>query len=431
MIPRYTSPEMERIWSLENMYAKWLEIEILACEAWARLGRIPPEALEEIKARAGFDVARIAEIEKVTRHDLIAFLRAVAEKVGEPAKYIHMGLTSNDVKDTAQAALMKEAGELILADIDDVLKALREAAKAHAGTVMIGRTHGVHAEPITFGLKLAGWHAEMRRNRERIRAAVEGISVGKISGAVGTYGNLDPRVEEYVLGEMGLKVDPVSTQILSRDRHAEYVAAMAVCGTSLERFTTEIRTLQRTEVLEVEEPFREGQKGSSAMPHKRNPIVSERIAGLARVIRGMAMTAFEDMVLWNERDISHSSAERVILPDVTSALDYMLRKFAELVRGMRVNEERMLRNLELTGGLIFSEAVMLALVEAGMTREAAYDVVQRVAMRAWRGDGKFKDLIAEEPAVRERLSPERLSECFDYRRHLRHVEFILKRAGIL
>lgn len=431
MIPRYTSPEMERIWSLENMYAKWLEIEILACEAWAKLGRIPPEALEEIKARAGFDVARIAEIEEVTRHDLIAFLRAVAEKVGEPAKYIHMGLTSNDVKDTAQAALMKEAGELILADIDDVLEALREAAKAHAGTVMIGRTHGVHAEPITFGLKLAGWHAEMRRNRERIRAAVEGISVGKISGAVGTYGNLDPRVEEYVLGEMGLKVDPVSTQILSRDRHAEYVAAMAVCGTSLERFATEIRTLQRTEVLEVEEPFSEGQKGSSAMPHKRNPIVSERIAGLARVIRGMAMTAFENMVLWNERDISHSSAERVILPDVTSALDYMLRKFAELVRGMRVNEQRMLRNLELTGGLIFSEAVMLALVEAGMTREAAYDVVQRAAMRAWRGDGKFRDLIAEEPAVRERLSPERLSECFDYRRHLRHVEFILKRAGIL
>lgn len=431
MIPRYTSPEMERIWSLENMYAKWLEIEILACEAWARLGRIPTEAVEEIRARAGFDVARIEEIEEATRHDLIAFLRAVSEKVGEPAKYIHMGLTSNDVKDTAQAALMKEAGELVLADVDGVLEALKEAARAHAGTVMMGRTHGVHAEPITFGLKLAGWHAEMRRNRERIRAAVEGISVGKLSGAVGTYGNLDPRVEEYVLSEMGLAVDPVSTQILSRDRHAEYVAAMAVCATSLERFTTEIRTLQRTEILEVEEPFREGQKGSSAMPHKRNPIVSERIAGLARVIRGMAMTAFENMVLWNERDISHSSAERVILPDVTSALDYMLRKFAEIVQGMRVNGERMMRNLELTGGLVFSEAVMLALVEAGMTREAAYDVVQRVAMRAWRGDGQFKDLISEEPAVRERLSSKRLAECFDYRRHIRHVELILKRAGIL
>lgn len=431
MIPRYTSPEMERIWSLENMYAKWLEIEILACEAWARLGRIPTEAVEEIRARAGFDVARIEEIEEATRHDLIAFLRAVSEKVGEPAKYIHMGLTSNDVKDTAQAALMKEAGELVLADVDGVLEALKEAARAHAGTVMMGRTHGVHAEPITFGLKLAGWHAEMRRNRERIRAAVEGISVGKLSGAVGTYGNLDPRVEEYVLSEMGLAVDPVSTQILSRDRHAEYVAAMAVCATSLERFTTEIRTLQRTEILEVEEPFREGQKGSSAMPHKRNPIVSERIAGLARVIRGMAMTAFENMVLWNERDISHSSAERVILPDVTSALDYMLRKFTEIVQGMRVNGERMMRNLELTGGLVFSEAVMLALVEAGMTREAAYDVVQRVAMRAWRGDGQFKDLISEEPAVRERLSSKRLAECFDYRRHIRHVELILKRAGIL
>lgn len=431
MIPRYTSPEMERIWSLENMYAKWLEIEILACEAWARLGRIPTEAVEEIRARAGFDVARIEEIEEATRHDLIAFLRAVSEKVGEPAKYIHMGLTSNDVKDTAQAALMKEAGELVLADVDGVLEALKEAARAHAGTVMMGRTHGVHAEPITFGLKLAGWHAEMRRNRERIRAAVEGISVGKLSGAVGTYGNLDPRVEEYVLSEMGLAVDPVSTQILSRDRHAEYVAAMAVCATSLERFTTEIRTLQRTEILEVEEPFREGQKGSSAMPHKRNPIVSERIAGLARVIRGMAMTAFENMVLWNERDISHSSAERVILPDVTSALDYMLRKFAEIVQGMRVNGERMMRNLELTGGLVFSEAVMLALVEAGMTREAAYDVVQRVAMRAWRGDGQFKDLISEEPAVHERLSSKRLAECFDYRRHIRHVELILKRAGIL
>ncbi|HBT47433.1 MAG TPA: adenylosuccinate lyase [Peptococcaceae bacterium] len=430
MIERYTLPEMARIWDEENKLRKWLEIEIYACEAWAELGRIPPEAVAEIKEKAAFDVARVKEIEATVRHDVIAFLTNVAERVGEASKYIHLGMTSSDVLDTALALQMREAADQLLGRMDKLRKVLAARAKEHKFTLMMGRTHGIHAEPTTFGLKLALWVAEMDRNRERLWHAREMISVGKISGAVGTFAHVDPFVEEYVCRKLGLKPAPVSTQILQRDRHAQYLATLAVIAGSLEKMATEIRNLQRTDILEVEEPFAQGQKGSSAMPHKRNPIVCERIAGLARVVRGNALAALEDMSLWHERDLTHSSVERIIIPDSTILLDYMLAKFTEVMAGLTVYPENMKRNLERTHGLIFSQRVLLALVEKGMLREEAYALVQGHAMQAWREGVSFKDLLLRDPEVTSRLSPEEIEGVFDYHYHLKHVDYLFRRAGL-
>ncbi|MBE3581226.1 MAG: adenylosuccinate lyase [Thermoanaerobacteraceae bacterium] len=430
MIERYTLPEMARIWDEENKLRKWLEIEIYACEAWAELGRIPPEAVAAIKEKAAFDVARVKEIEATVRHDVIAFLTNVAERVGEASKYIHLGMTSSDVLDTALALQMREAADQLLGRLEGLRGVLVERAREHKFTLMMGRTHGIHAEPTTLGLKLALWVTEVDRSRERLRQAREMISVGKISGAVGTFAHVDPFVEEYVCRKLGLKPAPVSTQILQRDRHAQYLTTLAVIAGSLEKMATEIRNLQRTDILEVEEPFAQGQKGSSAMPHKRNPIMCERIAGLARVVRGNALAALEDMSLWHERDLTHSSVERIIIPDTTILLDYMLAKFTEIMAGLTVYPENMRRNLERTHGLIFSQRVLLALVEKGMLREEAYALVQRHAMQAWREGLSFKDVLLRDPEVTSRLSPEEIEGVFDYNYHLKHVDYIFRRAGL-
>jgi len=430
VIERYTLPEMAAIWSPENRYRKWLEVEIYACEAWAELGVIPREVVEQIRARARVDVDRIRAIEAEVHHDVIAFTTSVAEQVGEAARFLHYGLTSNDVVDTAQSALLKEACDLLLRRAEALREAIRAQARRHKDTLMVGRTHGVHAEPITFGLKLAVWYAEMERNVERLRRAREAVAVGKISGAVGTYANVDPFVEEYVCRKMGLRPAPVSNQVLQRDRHAELATTLAVVAGSLEKFATEVRHLQRTEVREAEEPFRAGQKGSSAMPHKRNPEKCERVSGLARLMRGYALAALEDQALWHERDISHSSVERVILPDATTVLDYMLHLFTTIVTDLRVYPQRMKANLELSGGLISSQQVLLALVGKGMSREEAYRLVQGHALATWEEGGSFRARLEADPEVRRRLSPEELEACFDYRRHLRHVDAIFARLGI-
>ncbi|HOV79005.1 MAG TPA: adenylosuccinate lyase [Bacillota bacterium] len=431
MIDRYTLPEMRRIWSEENKFRKWLDVEIYACEAMAELGRVPAEALREIKEKAAFDVRRIAEIEAVTNHDVIAFTTNVAEYVGEAAKYVHLGLTSSDVLDTALSVLMKEAGLHILKRLDGLKEALFEKAKIHRKTVMIGRTHGIHAEPITFGLKMLLWVAETDRCIERMKRAVETISVGKISGAVGTYANVDPRVEAHVCARLGLRPAEVSTQVLQRDRHAEYLATLAVIGSTLDKFATELRSLQRTDILEVEEQFKKGQKGSSAMPHKRNPITGERISGLARVLRGNALAAMENVALWNERDISHSSVERVIIPDSTIILDYMLAKMTGIIVNLQVYPENMMRNLERTRGLIFSQRVLLALVEGkGLSRERAYELVQRNAMRSWRTGESFRELLQKDGEVAALLDEKEMDELFDYGYHLRYVDEIYKRFGL-
>lgn len=430
MIARYTLPEMKAIWSVENKFRKWLEVEIYACEALAELNVIPWEAFYQIKERANFDVKRIEEIEAKVNHDVIAFLTCVGEYVGEAAKYIHLGLTSSDVVDTALAVLMKEAGQQILKRLEGLREALLEKAQEHRYTLMIGRTHGVHAEPITFGLKMLLWVAETERNMERMRRAIEVIAVGKISGAVGTYANVDPRVEAHVCRRLGLRPARISTQVLQRDRHAEYLSTIAIIGCSLEKFATEIRNLQRTDILEVEEPFAKGQKGSSAMPHKRNPITAERISGLARVLRGNALAAMENVALWHERDISHSSVERIIIPDSTTLLDYMLYKITELIKNLQVYPENMRRNLERTRGLIFSQRVLLALVEKGLSRERAYELVQRNAMRSWREGADFKALLEGDPEVAAWLSPAELAALFDYSYHLRHVDEIYRRFGL-
>jgi len=427
MLERYSRPQMRAIWTLENQYRKWLEVEIAVCEGWAKLGVIPPQAVEAIKARASFSVERIAELEAQVRHDLIAFLQNVSEHLGDEARYLHLGLTSSDVKDTALALQLREAMGLILADVDSLIQVLETQALRYKDTAMIGRTHGVHAEPITWGLKLALWATEMKRHRGRLLRAREVVSVGKISGAVGTYATVDPRVEEYVCRKLGLVPAPISSQILQRDRHAEYVWALAVTAASLEKFATEIRNLQRTEILEVEEPFGRAQRGSSAMPHKRNPIVCERISGLARLFRGYLTAALEDIPLWHERDLTHSSVERVILPQATTLLDYMLDAFITLMRGLRVYPENMARNMNRTEGLIFSQHALLALVEKGMDRSEAYEVVQKAAQRAWQGEGRFKELLAAEPAVRERLTADELDSLFDLRHCLRHVDDIFRR----
>lgn len=427
MIDRYTLPPMAEIWQERNKFQKWLEIEILAAEAWSQLGVIPPEAVQRIRERASFQPERIAEIEEVTHHDVIAFLTNVAENVGEDSRYIHFGMTSSDILDTGLALLMREAMNLILEEAEAFTRTLRERALEFRDTVMVGRTHGVHAEPTTFGHKLALWTFEMARNLERLRRAKEVVSYGKISGAVGTYGNIDPFVEKYVCEHLGLHPAEVSTQILQRDRHAEYLVAIAITGSSLEKFATEIRGLQRTDILEVEEPFARGQKGSSAMPHKRNPIICERISGLARLLRGNALAAMENINLWHERDISHSSVERVIVPDSTTLLYYMLVKFHRVIREMRIYPERMLENLRRTDGLIFSERVLLLLVSKGLTRERAYELVQRHAMRSWEDGTSLQGLLMEDSEVMRYVSEQELEECFDLDHALRNLRHIFAR----
>ena len=393
MIERYTRPEMGVIWTEQNKYNAWLEVEILACEAWAEIGDIPKEDTVLLRKNASFDVDRILEIEKETRHDVVAFTRAVSETLGEERKWVHYGLTSTDVVDTALSYIIKQANGVLRKDIENFIEILENKAKEHKYTVMMGRTHGVHAEPTTFGLKLALWTEEMKRNLERFEAAAKVIETGKMSGAVGTYANIDPFVEQYVCEKLGLAASPISTQTLQRDRHAQYLSVIALVATSIEKFATEIRGLQKSETREVEEFFSKGQKGSSAMPHKRNPIGSENMVGLARLIRGYMMTAYENVALWHERDISHSSAERVILPDATIALNYMLNRFGNIVKNLTVFPENMKRNMDSTLGLIYSQRVLLALIDKGLARETAYDTVQPLAMQAWESQTAFRTFV--------------------------------------
>ncbi|MBI2322653.1 MAG: adenylosuccinate lyase, partial [Chloroflexi bacterium] len=420
MIPRYTTPEMAAVWSPERKFATWLAVEIAACEAWAEAGVVPADALPAIR-RATFDVQKIEEYEAETQHDVTAFLRSVGDSIGSAARWVHLGLTSSDVVDTALALQMREAGDVLLAELAKLEEVVADLARQHRYTLMVGRTHGVHAEPVTFGLKLLVWLAELRRQEGRLREARDQAAVGKLGGAVGTHATLPPEVEEAVCRRLGLGVEPVATQIVQRDRHAHVVQALALLGASLEKMATEIRALQRTEVREVEEPFSEGQTGSSAMPHKRNPVLSERVCGLARLLRGHAVTALENVALWHERDISHSSAERVILPDAFTAAHYITRLMVRIVRGLRIYPERMRRNLELTRGLVFSQRVLLALIERGLDRETAYRLVQRNAMRAWEAETSFRDLLAADPEVRGHLCDAKLEELFDYGYFLRYV----------
>ncbi len=428
MIDRYARPEMARIWTLENKYRKWLQVELAVCEALAERGEIPAEAMQEIREKADFSVERVAEIEQETHHDVIAFLTSVAENVGPSSRYIHQGLTSSDVLDTAMALLMVEAAELLVDDLDRLLEVLKRRAYELKDTVMIGRSHGIHAEPITFGLKLALWYAEMLRNRERMAHARESIRVGKISGAVGTFANIDPAIEESVCDRLGLQPAPSSSQIIQRDRHAEYFTTLAIVGCTVEKIAVEIRHLQRTEVREAEEYFAPGQKGSSAMPHKRNPIASENLSGLARVLRGNALAAMENVPLWHERDISHSSVERVIGPDSTILMDYMLARLTRVLDRLVVYPENMRRNLELTGGLFFSQQVMLALTDKGITREDAYRLVQRNAMTVWQEGTRLEDQLKGDPEVTAHLSHEEIESLFDIRYHLKHVDTIFRRV---
>ncbi len=444
---------MGRIWSAENRFRKWLEVELAVLEGWAELGVVPRAAVAAVRERARVDLDRIAALEREVHHDVIAFITSVAEQVGEWGRYVHHGLTSNDVVDTAQALLLKEAGAELAAAARRLADVLAERAREHRHTVMMGRTHGVHAEPITFGLKLAVWWAEMGRNVERLERATRAVAVGKISGSVGTYANVPPSVEEHACRLLGLEPEPVSNQVVQRDRHAEFLTTLAVVGGSLEKFATEVRGLQRTEVREAEEPFRAGQKGSSSMPHKRNPEKCERVCGLARLLRGYAVSALESQALWHERDISHSSVERVVLPDATTLLHYMLVLMAEIVSDLRVYPARMRANLELTGGLVFSQKVMLALVEKGMAREEAYRIVQGHSLAAWEaglagafaggapgggggaaeagaGAPSFRERVAADPAVRAVLTEEELAACFDPAAHLRHVDEIFARLGL-
>lgn len=430
MIERYTREEMGAIWTEENRFKAWLEVEILACEAWAELGEIPKEDVALIRKNASFDVNRIKEIEEETRHDVVAFTRAVSETLGEERKWVHYGLTSTDVVDTALSYLIKQANDILLKDLERFVDIIAEKAKEHKYTVMMGRTHGVHAEPTTFGLKLALWHEEMKRNLERFKNAADGVQFGKISGAVGTYANIDPFVEQYVCEKLGISPAPISTQTLQRDRHADYMSTLALIATSIEKFAVEIRGLQKSETREVEEFFAKGQKGSSAMPHKRNPIGSENMTGLARVIRGYMMTAYENVPLWHERDISHSSAERIILPDATIALNYMLNRFGNIVKNLTVYPENMKRNMDRTLGLIYSQRVLLALIDSGMAREEAYDTVQPKAMEAWEKQVPFRDLIEAEEQITSRLTPAQIDDCFDYNYHIKHVDMIFERLGL-
>ena len=430
MIDRYTRPEMARIWSPEAKYEAWLRVEIAVCEVYARRGLIPGDALGRIKARAVIDPHRIDEIERTTRHDVIAFLTNLEESIGADSRFVHMGMTSSDVVDTALALSLQQACEILLGDLERFRGALRALALAHKHTLCVGRSHGVHAEPMTFGLKAALWYAEAGRNLERLRRAREAVRVGKISGAVGTFAHIDPDVEEEACHLLGLDPAPVSNQIVQRDRHAELCATLAIIAASLEKVAVEIRSLQRTEILEAEEPFAEGQKGSSAMPHKRNPVGAENVSGLARLVRANAQAALENVALWHERDISHSSVERVILPDSTTALDYMLDRMTGIVEGLRVYPERMRENMERSFGLMFSQRVLLKLAEKGLPRQEAYEMVQRNAMRAWRERAPFRDLLAADPDVMARLTRAELDGCFDAAWYVRNVEAIYRRVGL-
>lgn len=430
MIERYTREEMGAIWTEENKYNAWLEVEILACEAWAKLGVIPEEDVKAIRQKAAFEVDRIYEIEQETRHDVVAFTRSVSESLGPERKWVHYGLTSTDVVDTALSYLIKQANEIIRGDLERFVTVLKEQAIKHRHTVMMGRTHGVHAEPTTFGLKLALWYEEMKRNLARFKEAATGIEFGKMSGAVGTYANIDPFVEQYVCEQLGLSAAPVSTQTLQRDRHAAYMSVLALIATSIEKFATEIRGLQKTETREVEEFFRAGQTGSSAMPHKRNPIASENMSGMARVIRGYMVTAYENVSLWHERDISHSSAERIIIPDATIAVNYMLNRFTNVVKNLTVYEENMRDNIDKTYGVIFSQRVLLSLIDKGMAREDAYQIVQPLAMKAWESRVSFKQLLEENSTVRKALSQAEIDDCFDYTYHLKNVDHIFEQLGL-
>ena len=431
MIERYSTPEMAAVWTDEGRMAAWLQVELAVCEAWSRLGEIPEDALGEIKEKAAFDVQRVCEIEATTQHDVIAFVSCVAENVGECSKYIHYGLTSSDVLDTGLALQLRAAGALLEEETRELGRILQRRALEHRGTVMMGRTHGVHAEPITFGMVLGLWAFEVQRGLERLRRAVKQVGVGKISGAVGNYANVDPRVEEITMRILGLEAAPISTQIVQRDRHAEFMAALALLATTIEKIALQVRHYQRTEVLEAEEYFAPGQKGSSAMPHKRNPIISERLCGQARIIRGNMLTAFENVALWHERDISHSSAERVILPDSTILLHYMLKKACWLVDRLNVYADNMRLNLDRSFGLLYSQRVLLALVRAGMLRDDAYAVVQRSAMKAWEEKTSFQELLKADPEVTGRLSEAELESCFDPGYQLRNMGVIFDRVAAL
>jgi adenylosuccinate lyase len=430
VIERYTRSAMGRVWSDEEKYATWLRVELAVCEAYARRGRIPSDALARIRARARIDVARIQEIQARVKHEMIALLTSLEEQLGVDSRLVHQGLTSNDVWDTALALQLSRAAELLIVGQERLRTALAALARRYKDTLIVGRTHGVHAEPTTFGLKAAVWYTEAGRNLERLQRARAAVMVGKLSGAVGNFAHVDPDVEEEVCRELGLAPAAVSTQIVQRDRHAEFCAALAIAAASLEKIALEIRGLQRTEVLEVQEPFSEGQKGSSAMPHKRNPELSERICGLTRVIRSNALAALENVALWHERDISHSSVERVILPDSTILLDYLLDLTTTIVEGLEVDPARMAENLERSYGLVYSQRVLLKLTEAGLPRQVAYEIVQRHAMRAWRERRPFLELLAADPAVNDRLGASGLKECFDAGWFLRHVDTIFTRAGL-
>lgn len=431
MLKRYSRPEMIQIWSKKNQYQSWLKVEIAVDEAWEKLGKIPKSDLLKIKKNAKFDEKRIAEIETTTHHDVVAFTRNVSESLGEESKWIHYGVTSTDIVDTAQGYRLKQANSILNNDIKQFLNTIKTQALKYKDTVMIGRTHGVQAEPITFGLKLARWYSEMKRNQKRFKNVSKEIEAGKISGAVGTFANVQPFIEKYVCQKLGLRAQEITSQILPRDLHANYIATIALIGTSLEEFATEIRSLQRSEIHEVEEHFYKGQKGSSAMPHKRNPIGSENICGLARVLRGQVQTAYENIILWHERDISHSSAERIILPDATTLLDYMLNRFNNILKNLTVFPKRMMENMNLTYGLIYSQRVMLKLINKGLTREQAYDLVQPLTAKAWDEEKQFRPLVEKDPIINTHLSSSEIDEAFDYHYHLRHVDEIFKRVGLL
>jgi len=429
MIERYSRPQMKRVWSDENKFNKWLKVEMAVCDAWAELGVIPREALSKIKL-ARCNLKRMGEILQETRHDMTAFLGAVSESLGNESRFIHLGLTSSDVIDTALSLQMVEAAELLNQDAKELISVLAQKAIAHKYTVMIGRTHGTHAEPISFGFKLALWVEEMQRHRQRLTEAKRAIAVGKISGAVGTYATVPPEVEEKVCAKLGLTPAPISSQILQRDRHAQFVTTLAIISSSLEKFAAEIRALQKTETREVEEPFSAGQTGSSAMPHKRNPELCERICGLARLVRGYALTSMENIALWHERDVSHSSTERIILPDSCLILDYSLALFTSIMRGLQIYPQRMRRNIELTKGLVFSQRVMLALINKGLSRQKAYELVQRNAMKAWKGNKSLINLLKSDPEVTTILPPEELEPLFDYQYYLRYMDDIFERLGL-
>lgn len=431
MIERYSRPEMRAIWTEENKFNAWLEVELCACEAWAELGVIPHEDAAKLRKDAKFDIARIDEIEQETRHDVIAFTRAVSESLGAERKWVHYGLTSTDVVDTALGYLLRQANEILEKDIINFIEILKDKAVAYKDTPMMGRTHGVHAEPTTFGLKMALWYEEMKRNLERFRHAANGVQFGKISGAVGTYANIDPSVEEFVCRKLGTSPAPISTQTLQRDRHAEYMATMALVATSLDKFATEIRALQKSEIREVEEAFAKGQKGSSAMPHKRNPIGCENISGLARVIRGHMVTAYENVPLWHERDISHSSVERIILPDATMLLNYMLNRLGNIVKNLTVFPENMKRNMNSTFGVPFSGRILTKLIDKGLSREQAYDTVQPRAMQAWEEQIQFRTIVEATPEITNLLSPEEIDDAFSPTWHLKHVDTIFRKLELI